>query len=197
LTAAKLGGESFDLTAGFVERPGTVDSFGRELEFFLYGKLCGDTAAGIRFAEATRNEALQLLLRFAPSNDDAVETSVNTRFDQQSGFHKGSVERALAFPFLKLTEDGFGDAGVNDGVQAVEFGAVVENDGAELRAVDMAIRGDNGRPEFLQDFVVGRLARLDKFMSEGIGIEDGKAHIAQHGGNGALAAGDSAGESES
>jgi hypothetical protein len=197
LTAAKLGGERFDLTAGFVERPGAVDSFGRVLEFFLDGKLSGDTAAGLRFIKATRNEALQLLLRFAPRNDEAVETFVNPGFDQQSSFHKGGVARALAFPFLKLAEDGFGDAGVNDGIQAVELGAIMEDDGTELRAVDAAIRCDNGRTEFLHDFVVSRLARLDKFVREGVGIENGEAHIAQHGSNGALAAGDSAGESKS
>jgi hypothetical protein len=167
------------------------------LEFFLHGKLCGDAATGFRFIETTRNKALQLLLRLAPGNDEAVETFVNSGFDQQSSFYKGGVARALAFPFFKLAEDGFGDAWMNDGIQAVEFGAIMEDDGTELRTVNAAVRRYNGRTEFLHDFVMGRLTRLDKFVREGIGIEDGEAHIAQHGSNGALAAGDSAGESKS
>src|SRR4029077_11957706 len=101
LAAAKLGGESFDLMPGFVERAGTVDFLGRVTKFFLNRKLGGDAAAGFLLVESTREEALQLLLRLAPGNDEAVETFMNAGFDQQSGFHKGSVARALALPFVK------------------------------------------------------------------------------------------------
>jgi len=96
-----------------------------------------------------------------------------------------------------LTEDDFGDARMHNGVETVEPGAIVENDSAEFCAVNTATRGEDGLSEFLEDLVVGRIARLDEPMSQGIGIEDGEAHFAQHGGDGAFAAGDSTGEAES
>jgi len=55
--------------------------------------------------------------------------------------------------------------------------------------------GPPPRAEFLEDFVVGRQARLDEPMGQGVGVEDGEAHFAEHGGDGAFAAGDAAGES--
>src|SRR3989442_169422 len=47
------------------------------------------------------------------------------------------------------------------------------------------------------DFVVGGLAGPDELVGQGIGVEDGETHFAQHGGDGAFAAGDSTGEAES
>ena len=90
----------------------------------------------------------------------------------------------------------FGNARVDDGVQAVELGAIVEHDGAEFCAVDPPVRHGHGLSEFLQDLAVGGLARLDKFMRQGVRIEDGEAHFPEHGSNGAFAAGDSTGESK-
>jgi hypothetical protein len=181
---------------GFVEGAGTIDFLGRVTKFFLNRKLGRDAAASFFLVEAASEEALQLLLRLTPGNDEAVETFVNAGFDEQRGFYKGGVARALAFPFIELAEDDFGDARVDDGVQAVELGAIVEDDGAEFCAVDPAVRKGHGWSEFLKDFAVGRLARLDKFMSQRVCIEDGEAHFPEHGSNRAFAAGDSTGESE-
>src|SRR5882762_9161141 len=197
LTSAEFGGESFDLAASFLERAGTVDFLGGQTQFFLDGKLGGNAAAGFGFAEAAREEALELLFRRAPSHHEAVQVFVNAGFDQERGFDEGGVARAAPLPFLELTEDDFGDARMDDGVEAVESGAIGEDDGAELWTVNAAIGGHHPRAEFLEDFVVGRQARLDEPMGQGVGVEDGEAHFAEHGGDGAFAAGDAAGESES
>src|ERR1700719_4208489 len=197
LIAAELGRESFDLAASFLEGAGTVDFFGGEAQFFVDGKLRGDAAACFGFPEAPRDEALELLFRPAPGNHEAIQLLVNTGFDQKSGFHKGGVARAATLPFLELTEDDFRDARMNDGVEAVESGAIGKDDGAELCPVDAAVRGDHGLAEFLEDFAVGWLAGLDEPVGQGVGIEDREAHFAEHGGAGAFAAGDAAGESES
>jgi len=64
--------------------------------------------------------------------------------------------------------------------------------------VDARIRGEHGVAEFLEDFVVGGLAGLDELVGEGVGVEDGEAEFAEHGGDGRFfAAGDSTGEAES
>src|SRR5882762_5539086 len=54
-----------------------------------------------------------------------------------------------------------------------------------------------GLAEFLEDFIVGGLAGLDELVGEGVGVEDREPHFAQHGGDGAFAAGDSTGKAES
>src|SRR5260370_19039152 len=194
---AKPGGESLDLAAGFLKRAGTVDFLGGETQFIPDGKLGGDAAARFTFAQATRNEALELLLRLAPGDDEAIEFFVNAGFDKERGFHKGGVARAVALPHVKLAEDDFSDARMDDGVETVELGAVVENDGAELCAVNAAIPGEYRLTEFLEDLVVGWLARFDGLGGERIGGEATKPKFAEPARNGAFAAGDSTGESES
>ncbi len=140
---------------------------------------------------------LELLLRLAPGNHQAIQFFVNTGFDQKGGFHQGGVAHAAPLPFLELTEDDLGDARMDDGVEAVELGAIVENDGAEFCAVNTAIGGEHPLAEFVEDLVVCRLAWFDELVSQGVGVEDGETHFAEHGGDGAFAAGDAAGEAES
>src|SRR5260370_12400659 len=167
---SELGGQRFDLAAGFLEGAGTVDFLGSEKQFFLDGKLGGDAAAGFGFAEAARDEALELLLRRAPGNHEAIQFIVNAGFDEERGFHKSGVARAAALPFVELTEDDFCDAGIDDGVEAVPFGAIVENDGAEFCAVNAGLRRDHRPAEFLEDLGVGGLARLDVTVGPGVGV---------------------------
>jgi len=197
LSATEFGGESLDLEAGLLQRAGAIDFLGGETQFLRSGKLGGDAAASFGFTKAAGNEALELLFRLAPGNHQTIKCFVNAGFDQKSGFHKGGVACAGALPFGELTEDDFGDARVDDGVETVESGAIVENDGAKFCPVNAATRSEHGLPEFLEDLVVGGIARLDEPMSQGIGIEDREAHFAQHSGDGAFAAGDSTGEAES
>ena len=195
--AAEPGGESFDLAAGAFQGSRAVDFFGGEAQFFFDRKLRGDAAAGFGFAEAACAEALKLLLGFAPSDHQALECLVNASFDDEGRFDKSNIARALTLPFLELTRDDFRDPRVDDGVQAVELGAIAKNDGGKFGAVDAAAGVGDGRPEFLKNFVIGRLAGLYELVGEGVGIEDGEAQVAEHGGDGAFAAGDASGESES
>ncbi len=150
--------------AGFVEGAGAVDLIGGESEFLLDGELGGDAAAGFGFGEAASEESVELLLRLAPGDDKAVEIFMNAGFDEEGGFNEGGIAHALALPIVELTQDDFGDARMDDGVEAGEAGAIVENDGAEFCAVNAAIRGEDGGPKFAEDFVVGGLAGFDEFV---------------------------------
>src|SRR6266567_3058766 len=197
LAAAELGGETLDLAASFLKGTGAVDFFSCQKEFFLDRELGADAAAGFGLAEAAREQPLKLLFRMAPGHHQAVQLLVNAGFDQQGGFDENRVANSGAPPHLKLAEDDFRDPGMDDGVKAVEFGAVGKDDGAELCALHAATRGEHGLAEVVHDFVVGRLAGLDQFVGQGGRVGDRKAHLAQHGGDGAFAAGDSTGESQS
>ena len=108
----------------FLERAGTVDFLGGQTQFFLDGKLGGDAAESFGFAEAAGDEAFELLFRGAPCDHEAIQFLVNAGFDQERSFHKGGVARAVTLPFLELTDDDFGDARMDDGVEVVESGAI-------------------------------------------------------------------------
>src|SRR6266568_2975402 len=170
--AAELGGERCNLAAGFFQRPRTVDFPSGVMQFFLDGKLGRDAAAGLRFGKAARNQEFELLLGLTPGDDEAIEFLVQAGFDKQRGFDERGVADSVPLPFVELTEDDVGDARVHDGVQAVELGPVGKNNVRELDPFDQS-------------------------MGQGIGVEDGEAYFAEHGGDGALSAGNSARESES
>ena len=130
MCAAEFAGQRFDLAAGLFKRAGAVDLFGGEAQLFLDGELRSNAAAGFCFGEAASEEALKLLLRLAPGNHEAIQIFVNAGFDQERGFDEGGIAHAATLPFVELAEDDFGDARMDDGVEAIEFGAIVENDGA-------------------------------------------------------------------
>src|SRR5256885_1982217 len=86
---------------------------------------------------------------------------------------------------------------MNDGVETSQFAAVGKYQRRELGAIDAAVCFDDACAKFAKDFVVRGLAGLDYRVGEGIGVEHGEAHLAQHRGNRAFTAGDSAGQAES
>jgi hypothetical protein len=181
------------LGASVIEGAGAVDGVGGVAEFFVNGKLGGNAAAGFDFAHAAGKEAFQLLRRSTECDDESIEVFGEAGFDEESGFDEGGVAKAGTFPGVELEEHGLLDAGMENGVEASEFVGISESDGGEFAAVDAAGPVGDVGAEFAKDFVVSSLAGFHEPVRDGIGIEDGEAEFAKHGGNGTLAAGDAAG----
>src|SRR5260370_3003213 len=80
LAVAELGGQRLDLAASFFERAGAVDFLSGQAKFFLDGKLRGDAAAGLHFAETAREEPLEVALGTAPRDHEAINIFFNARF---------------------------------------------------------------------------------------------------------------------
>ncbi len=193
---AEFGGEGLDLGASGIEGAGTVDGVGGVAKFFVEGKLGGDAVAGFEFAHAAGEEALELLLGSAEGNDESIEISCEAGFDEKGGFDEGGIAEPGSLPRVELKKHGLLDARMKNGVEASELVRIAEDDGGEFATINAAgALGEIGA-EFAKDFVVSRLAALHQFVGDGIGVEDGEAEFAKHGGNGALAAGDAAGEAE-
>jgi hypothetical protein len=184
------------LAAGFFEGGGAIDFFCGVAEFFFGGELGGDALTGFLLAQAAGAEALELLIGAAPGDDEAVEIFVVTRFHEQGGFDEGGGSSAVTGPFVELAVCGCFYARVKDDVEAGELCVVVENDCGQLCAIDAIVWIEDGGAEFAEDFVVGRLAGLDEFVREGIGVENVEAEFAQHGGDRGFAGGDAACEAE-
>jgi hypothetical protein len=188
--------QGFHLTASFFESPGAVDGIGSVAKFFGDGELCVDASASVEIRKAARAEALHLLLGSAPGNYKAVEIFGEAGFDEQGSFYKGGVANSALLPSFKLFGDGCADAGMQDGIEAIEFGAVGEDDRGEFGAVDAAVRCGDARAKFLENFFVSGLTWLGETVAEGIRVENGETHFAQHGSDRTFAAGDSSGEAE-
>ena len=154
-------------------------------------------SASFFVAKAARAQPLQLLFRPRPGHHKAVQILLVAGFHQQRSFDKCHVARAVARPLVQLLKDGCFHARVNDGVQPIELLAIGEHDSGQLGAVDAATFVKDGWSELPDDFVVCGLAGLDQCVGERVGIENGEAHFAEYCGDGAFAAGDAAGKTES
>ena len=73
---------------------------------------------------------------------------------------------------------------------------VSKNNCAQFRTIDLAVGIENFLAEFGDDFIVGKLALLQKLVAERIGFEDRTIEIAQNGGHGGFTRCDSAGEAD-
>ncbi len=68
-----------------------------------------------------------------------------------------------------------------------------QSGGSEFGAVDAAGTVSEIGAKCAKNFVVSGLAGFHEFVGDGIGVENREAEFAKHGGNGAFAAGDTAG----
>ena len=184
------------LAPRFLLRAGTIDGVSRVAEFFLRIELRGEAAFCFGFCQATGDEACELLFRRAAGDHQAVEFLLKARFDKQSGFHEDNIAISGTLPFTEFSQHGFFDARVQDGVEFFELGAIGENETGQFAAMDAAAIWRQRGAKFLENFLVGGLARFHKLVTHGVGIENREAQFAQHRGYGAFAGGDSAGESE-
>ena len=167
------------------------------MQLLFHRQLRGDAAADFVFSHATCSQALQLLLGAAPRNQESVKMFVHAGLDQQRRLDEGGVTCPIALPFVELAEDGFGDAWVDDGVQACEFRAIREHESAKLGAVHAGLTVGDRWTKFAKDLFIGGLARLNESVRECVGVKNGETQLAEHGRDRALAAGDAAGQSES
>src|SRR5215472_15160037 len=85
---------------------------------------------------------------------------VHARLDEQRRFDKRRVTRPIALPVVKLAGNSFGDARVDNGVQASEFRAIREYHSSKLGAVHAGLTVGDRRTKFAEDLFVGGPARL-------------------------------------
>ncbi len=154
------------MEARLFEGAGAVNRFSGVPKLFTNRQLSGDAPASFRFAEATHEEAFELLLGFTPGHNEAIEFLFHAGFDEKRSLNESGVARAVSFPFVELAEHNYLDPGVDDGVQPIELGAVGENNRRKFAAVNVAAGIHDRGPEFPQNFVVRWLAGFDEFVSQ-------------------------------
>ena len=83
-----------------------------------------------------------------------------------------------------------GDAGVDDVFELPAFFGIAEDDASESLSVERAVLIEHGLPKESDNLSPSRLAWLDDFMGQFVGIDDDRAALLEHLGDGALAGGD-------
>src|SRR5262249_12452333 len=151
---------------------------------------------GFLFAETASAEPFDLVFGAAPYNNEAVETLVHTRFDEERSFDENGIGDSFRLPFRKLNVHSGFDARMQSGIQFREFFSVRKNDGAELFAIDRIVFAKDFFSELTHDVFVCGLSPFDKLVAEEVGVENAKIQFAQLVGDPTFAAGDSSGEAE-
>jgi hypothetical protein len=85
---------------------------------------------------------------------------------------------------------------MNNGIQFLKAALAKRNFG-QARAIKPAIGVDDLWPEVADNFFVNRLAGFHEGAAQRVGLSDLRAQFAQHGRNGAFAAAQAAGKSDS
>ena len=85
---------------------------------------------------------------------------------------------------------------MDDVFKLLQLGPVSENNGSQFTAIECVVRIDDGLAERFHDFSPGRLARLHDFTGQFVGINDDRAALLEHLGDGALAGSDAACEAD-
>ena len=89
-----------------------------------------------------------------------------------------------------------GDAGVDDVFELPACFGIAEDDASESLSVERAVLIEHGLPKDSDNLSPSRLAWLDDFMGQFVGIDDDCAALLEHFGDGAFASGDAACEAD-
>jgi hypothetical protein len=83
---------------------------------------------------------------------------------------------------------------MDDAIEFVET-TIMEGEGCEARAIEGAIRADDGGAEVFCDVAIDFVAGLHHVAGDGVGFKDMEAVLAEDGGDGRFATAEAAGES--
>jgi hypothetical protein len=104
-------------------------------------------------------------------------------------------DHRMGFAFGDPTHESLllaGDAGMDDAFELPAFRPIAEDDAPEGLSVEGAVRVEDCLPKYCDDGSTGRLARLHDIAGQLVGIDDDRAALLEHLGDGALAGGDAA-----
>ena len=141
-------------------------------------------------------EARDLCFAVGGDHDGAVHSLIDASFEEERYVvdHysvRGFFCRLFCQPCLFVC-----DTGVDDVFKPAPLGPVSENKGSQLTAIEGAVRIEDGLTERFHDLAPGRLTWFDDFTGQFVGIDNDRAALLEHFGDGALAGGDAACEAD-
>ena len=142
------------------------------------------------------SEASDLGLAISRHDDGFLHTCVDTSLEQQR--HVVNDHRMRVFSCSLFRQSGLlaGDAGMDDVFELPTFFQIVEDDVSESLSVERTVLIEHCFSEERDDLSPSRFARLDDFTGQFVGIDDDRAALLKHLGDGALAGSDAPCESD-
>ena len=137
-------------------------------------------------------EACDLGALVGGDDDGAVNSLVDFCFKKERHVVDHDSLRIFSCDFFCEPRLFASDTGVDDVFKPAQLGPVSENYGSQFTAIEGAVRIEDVRTERFHDLSPGRFARFDDLSYEQVGIDDDRAVLLEHLGDGALARGDAA-----
>jgi len=129
-------------------------------------------------------------------DDCPVDTLVDAGFEQERHVVDDNRFRVFSRRLPREPLLFTSDAGVDDAFKPTPLGVVSENNGSQLPAVDGAVGIQYSLTEYVDDLSPGRFAGFDDLMGQFVGINDDRAALLEHLGDGAFAGCDTACEAD-
>ena len=125
-----------------------------------------------------------------------IHTCVDASLEQQRyvvNHHRCRICSSSLFRQSSLLA---GDAGMDDAFELSAFFRITEDDASKGLSIERAVLIEHCLSEERNNFSPGRRAGFDDFMGQFVGIDDDRAALFEHLGDGALAGGDAPCESD-
>ena len=165
--------------------------------FLCQGHLASDAAQRFGAGEAISfREAHDLCFSVGGDHDDCVDALVYAGFEEEWHFvDDHSMGLALGNPTYESLLLA-GDAGMDDTFELSAFFRIAEDNASEGLTVERSVLVENCLSEQCDDLSPGRLALLHDIAGQQVGIDDYRAALLEHLGDGALTCGDAACEAD-
>jgi len=169
----------------------------RSLDLLCQGHLASDASNRFGTGEVVSClEAGDLCFAVGGDDDGGIDTCVNASLEQKRYVVDDDGVRVFSCCLFGESRLFACDTGVDDAFKPTPLGVVSENNGSQLPAVDGAVGIQYSLTEYVDDLSPGRFAGFDDLMGQFVGINDDRAALLEHLGDGAFAGCDTACEAD-
>jgi hypothetical protein len=141
-------------------------------------------------------EASHLGLAISRHDDGCIHSCVDAGFKQERHVVNHHGLWICSSGLFRQSSLFASDAGVDDAFELPAFFRIAEDDASEGLAVERAVGIQDSLTECFDNLSPGRFAGFNDFMSQFVGIDDDRAALLEHRGDGAFAGGDASCESD-
>jgi hypothetical protein len=163
--------------------------------FFADGHLRGDSRLDLGRRPAAGQEALAAGVFRTGHANYFVEVGRGAGFIQKRNHDNGDMT-ILAFPGFNLCEPALADSGMENGLKLISGDGILKNNIGEFIAAQLSVRRDDFVAKNAPNFSEGRLAGLDEFAGEMVGVHNPGAVLLKKFGGGGFAHTDTTGEAK-
>lgn len=176
---------------GVLPWPRPIDHDIGQVDFLGQRHLALDASNRFSAGEAiTFLETSDLSLLISRDDDCTVDSLVDVGFEQQRYVVDYDGMRVFSCCLFGESRLFACDTGVDDAFKPTPLGLVSENNGSQLPAIEGAVGIQYSLTECFDDLSPSRFAGFDDVMGQFVGVDDDRAALLEHLGDGAFTGGD-------